>query len=108
MKKFLLLVVMGTVSLLYGGCGNEIPIKEIVYVPIKDTINNEDNIKRIIYLEKTINDYKDSLNYLRDSLNEDLFIAKYKLARIREYNRIASKGNNIKYLRGWINRVLNE
>lgn len=108
MKKFLLLTIIGTASLLYGGCGNGIPIKETIYVPIKDTINDEDNIKRIIYLEKTINEYKDSLNYLRNSLNEDLFIAKYKLARIREYNRIASKGNNIKYLRGWINRVLDE
>lgn len=41
-----------------------------------------------------------------DSLSEALFIANYKLNRIAEYNRIAGQRNNIKYLRGWINRTL--
>lgn len=53
----------------------------------------------------------DSLNYYKqqyDSVNEELFMANYKLERIREYNRIAAQGNNITFLRGWINRVLNE
>lgn len=43
-----------------------------------------------------------------DSLESELFIAQLKLERIKEYNRIAAKDNNIKYLRGWINRVLEE
>lgn len=43
-----------------------------------------------------------------DSINEELFIDEYKLERIKEYNRIAAQGNNITFLRGWINRVLNE
>ena len=53
---------------------------------------------------------KDSLNsYKADTtINAELFVAKYKLERIRYYNNIAAKGNNIKYLRGWINRVLND
>lgn len=53
---------------------------------------------------------QDSLNsYKADTtINGELFVAKYKLERIRYYNNIAAKGNNIKYLRGWINRVLNE
>lgn len=53
----------------------------------------------------------DSLNYYKqqyDSVNVELFMANYKLERIREYNRIAGQGNNITFLRGWINRVLNE
>lgn len=53
----------------------------------------------------------DSLNYYKqqyDSVNVELFMANYKLERIREYNRIAAQGNNITFLRGWINRVLNE
>lgn len=37
---------------------------------------------------------------------EKLGTAEYKLLRIREYNRIAAQGNNIKFLRGWINRVI--
>ena len=49
---------------------------------------------------------QDSLNAVRDTTAEDLFIARYKLGRIKYYNDIAKNGNNIKYLRGWINRVL--
>lgn len=41
-----------------------------------------------------------------DKLREQYIIDEYKLERIRYYNKIAAKGNNIKYLRGWINRVL--
>ena len=53
---------------------------------------------------------QDSLNaYKSDTtISADLFIAKYKLERIKYYNNIASKGNNIIFLRGWINRVLDE
>ena len=50
----------------------------------------------------------DSLTIIQDSLNSEIFVLKYKLSRIKEYNRIAESGNNIKFLRGWINRVLNE
>lgn len=42
-----------------------------------------------------------------DSLNEELLTANYKLERIKYYNSIAT-GNQLKYLRGWINRVLNQ
>lgn len=53
---------------------------------------------------------QDSLNsYKADTtISGELFVAKYKLERIRYYNNVAAKGNNIKYLRGWINRVLND
>lgn len=53
--------------------------------------------------------YKDSINSLineLDSINEELQVNKIKIERIREYNRIAAQGNNIKFLRGWINRVI--
>ena len=50
----------------------------------------------------------DSLNNKIKILNEELFISNFKLERIKEYNRIAGNGNNITFLRGWINRVLNE
>ena len=82
--------------------------REIIYVPVKDTINEQENIAKIIRLEYELSLYKDSLNYIRDSLGQDLFIANYKLAKIKEYNRLAGNGNNIKFLRGWINRTLNE
>lgn len=82
-------------------------------------INYNNNIEQInINKDSVILNYKyniDSLNYKidsliakQDSLNSEIFILKYKLSRIKEYNRIAGNGNNIKFLRGWINRVLNE
>ena len=68
----------------------------------------------------TVPDYNiikqnDSLCIINDSLQtliikyeEELNIALFKIDRIKEYNRIAGSGNNIKYLRGWINRVFDE
>ena len=50
----------------------------------------------------------DSLEKLNNKYEEELNIALFKIDRIKEYNRIAGNGNNIKYLRGWINRTLNE
>lgn len=105
MKRIIILLM---ITLAITAC-NQIPVeKEIIYVPVKDTISDEANIIKIINLERELQITKDSLNYLRDSLGEDLFVAKYKLGRIKYYNNIAAKGNNIKYLRGWINRVLND
>ena len=82
-KNIILLLFI--VPIINTSCNNTVPIEKIVYVPVKD-----------------------SLNYIRDSLGQDLFIANYKLAKIKEYNRLAGNGNNIKFLRGWINRTLNE
>lgn len=62
---------------------------DTIYVIKRDTIDNTD--------------YK-----VIDSLKSELLIKELKLARIKEYNKIAAKDNNIKYLRGWINRVLEE
>lgn len=84
------------------------PIKEIVYVPTPDTMG----VKEIIVLKEQLRRAKDSLALLKvdttKTMSDELFVAKYKLERIRYYNDIAKKGNNIKYLRGWINRVLEE
>ena len=55
-----------------------------------------------------LNDSIDNLNVKLDSVCEELVLAKIKLERIKEYNRIAAQENNIKFLRGWINRVFND
>lgn len=96
------------ITSLLSCCNGTTPVKEVVYVPIKDTISDKSNITRIVELEYKCSLLQDSLNSVKDSIGEDLFVAKYKLGRIKYYNDIAAKGNNIKYLRGWINRVLNE
>ena len=80
--------------------------KDSVYNSIVDSLNNE-----IRQDEELIQYYKnqvDSYEILVDSLYEDIDVYKIKLDRIKEYNRIAGQGNNITFLRGWINRVLNQ
>lgn len=106
----IIMIITGTIS----SC-NKKPIEKVIYVPVKDTITEKMNNAKIAELENKYNILKDSFNNVKDSLNavkgnldEDLFVAKYKLGRIKYYNDVAAKGNNLKYLRGWINRVLNE
>lgn len=108
MKTISKIILLIFISYFIIGCNNQVPIEKIVYVPVKDTIGEQENIAKIIRLEYDIALYQDSLNYIRDSIGQDLFIANYKLAKIKEYNKLAAKGNNIKYLRGWINRTLEE
>lgn len=104
MKKLFIVTIASIVT----SCKYSPPVKETIYVPVKDTVNEQSNIARIIRLEHDIVLYQDSLRLVRDSLGENLFIANYKLAKIKRYNELAAKGNNIKYLRGWINRALDE
>lgn len=104
MKKLFIVIVISIAT----SCRYSPPVKETIYIPVKDTVNEQNNIARIIRLEHDITLYQDSLRLVRDSLGENLFIANYKLAKIKRYNELAAKGNNIKYLRGWINRALDE
>ena len=87
----------------------------------KEKEHNQDIILYYEDLLQNVNieneNLKDSINYYKgmydecvllcDSLCEEIAVRDIKLARIAEYNRIAGQNNNIKYLRGWINRVLN-
>lgn len=50
----------------------------------------------------------DSITSMNDSLSGQLYVALFKLERIKYYNQIAANGNNITFLRGWINRTLND
>lgn len=102
MKQKLLIIVSVLVYMLLPtiltSCSTEIKtitvieekiILDTVYIHTTDTIDNTDY--------ETI-----------DSLKSELIVKDLKLERIKEYNRIAASGNNLKYLRGWINRVLEE
>lgn len=75
-------------------------IVDTVYVHVRDSTS----IVQIDSLCFVI----DSLEQINSEYFTELTIATIKLERIKDYNEIAKKGNNIKYLRGWINRVLNE
>lgn len=93
-------------GILYGGCRNNVPEPTIIYVPVEDTIN----AIKVVNLTEELRRTRDSLNaYKRDTaMTEELFIAKFKLEKIKYYTEIANKGNNIKFYRGWILRTLNE
>lgn len=67
-------------------------------------LENAVEIEKYDSINALYEDYKNRV----DSIEEENMIYKIKLDRIKEYNRIAAKGNNITFLRGWINRVLNE
>lgn len=108
MRNIIKVILAVLAILVITGCNNSPIDGKIVYVPVKDTITERTNIARIVALEHELKLTRDTLNFMKDSLGEDLFIANYKLARIKKYNEIAAKGNNIKFLRGWINRVLND
>lgn len=108
---FIIPIICGIIIGISQGCKNTttIPVEKIVYVPVKDTISERTNIARIIELEHELNLVRDSLNMVKDSLGEDLFIANYKLGRIKYYTNIVdNKPTQIKFYKGWIKRVLNE
>lgn len=100
------ILVMLAICLPSSCTRNITPVPEICYVPITDSTA----INELVLTKELLRRTQDSLNaYKSDTtISADYFVTKYKLERIRYYNNIAGKGNNIKFLRGWINRVLNE
>ena len=100
MKKWLFVIVVFAGFASYA-C-DTLPVEGEPHVCVPDTI------VKVVDKYVVDNTKIDSLELVIDSLQEQLFIVSYKIERIRNYNNIAKNGNNIKYLRGWINRVLNE
>lgn len=110
MKYVIAGYVVGSIigAAIFFTCHAKTPVEEVHkpvtierYIPIESTdsiIHKVNNTKHII----------DSLIHRCDSLTGELQVANYKLERIRYYNDVAKKNNNIVFLRGWINRVLND
>ena len=69
----------------------------IITVPDYSLMNQCDSLCYVI----------DSIQTINSKLEEELNIALFKIDRIKEYNRIAGNGNNIKYLRGWMHNKKN-
>ena len=101
MKKISIIIVC---FILLTSCS---PIKREVVIQ-KDTVYvNVTDSSLVTQLDSLCN----TIDYLKkenEFLFDELSVAIFKLERIRDYNEVAKKGNNIKFLRGWINRVLNE
>lgn len=110
MKYVIAGYIVGSIigATIFFACYAKPPVEEVHepvtierYIPIESTdsiIHKVNNTKHII----------DSLTHRCDSLTGELQVANYKLERIRYYNDVAKKNNNIVFLRGWINRVLND
>ena len=109
MKNTIIGLVIGIILGVLSGAAlyDKNPEPIIKYIPLRGS--STESITIVNHTEQHRRT-QDSLNaYKADTTNSaELFVAKYKLERIRHYNEIAAKGNNIKFLRGWINRVLNE
>lgn len=109
MKNTIISLVIGIILGVLSGAAlyDKNPEPIIKYISLRGS--STDSIT-IVNLTEQLRRTQDSLNaYKADTtISAELFVAKYKLERIRYYNEIAAKGNNIKYLRGWLNRVLNE
>jgi hypothetical protein len=86
-----------------------------------DSVSRELNIAKdsIIYLNNSLELEKQKYEVTVSNLNScdstnavlrsDLFVANYKLGRIKEYCNIVKRDNtHLKFLRGWINRVLED
>ena len=111
MKK--IIIVFTCISVIYFGTvfytvNKNYNKEKILYERIVDTVyvhvRDSTSVAQIDSLYSVI----DSLEQINSDYFTELTIATIKLERIKDYNKIAAKGNNIKYIRCWINRVLNE
>lgn len=82
-------------------------IVDTVYVnkTNEDLINKYDSL---MVVNDSLMIVNDSLILVNTEYKDRLDISLFKLERIKEYNKIAGNKNNIKFLRGWINRVLED
>ena len=80
--KYIVNIVIAVIAIfVITACNNSPVEKEFIYVHVpvhvKDTIAEKANIMRITTLEHELKLTRDSLNIIKDSLNEDLFVANY-------------------------------
>lgn len=109
--------LIAIIAITVSACG-KLPVEgttqQIVTKTIVDSayIVKADSLEQVIAkLDSIIVSKDDTINIYRhknDSVSAELFVLRYKLERVRYYNNIAGKGKNIHFLRGWLNRVLNE
>ena len=98
------IVIAVGITIIVSACGTP-PVEKRIYVTVTDSTA----IDSLIYYREQLKRTQDSLAYVKDSLGEDLFVARYKLGRIKYYTNIVdNKPTQIKFYKGWIKRVLKE
>lgn len=107
-----LIIVLGIISTIVSCSSNETVVE---YVTVKDTVVIQDSaaiIKAqndIKILQDSVSQIRDSLNLVNSNLRESLFVSNYKLARVEYYIKVVdNKSSNLKYLKGWLKRVLKD
>lgn len=85
-----------------------------INIPMRDdTVRNPSttNLQNSIdtfYVPKFDTVYIDNCKPLVDSLKDELFIAKYKIERVKYYLKITQRNpSQTKFLKSWINRAVN-
>lgn len=87
------------------------PVKEIVYVEKIDTVKiQDDNFKKKFDSIQAIRKREiDSLKMLNNKLGKELLHNKLIIQNAKHYLNIANKNpSQQKFLRGWMNRALNQ
>lgn len=98
------IVIAIGITIVVSACGTP-PIEKRIYVTVTDSTA----IDSLIYYREQLKRTQDSLAYVKDSLGEDLFVARYKLGRIKYYTDIVDNNpSQIKFYKGWIKRALKE
>lgn len=106
---------LGLIAIFIAACNGK-PVKEkVVYVPVNDS-SDTTCVQRIVAANHRTELVKDSMQLIidelksnNDSLNKNLFVANYKLQRIKRYVEIVDdKPSQVKYLKGWIKRVIKD
>lgn len=98
-------ILLAMSCILLANTRNELKEQQSHISSLYGGINKSEHNEKIIDSLSTI--INDKI-MICDSLQAELDVANFKLERIKYYNDIAVKGNNIKFLRGWINRVIND
>lgn len=99
-------IVIGIVTITLATIFNSKPVPEIRYVPYGQ---DSTSLKELVLTKELLRRTQDSLNAYKcdTTISAELFVAKYKLERIRHYTNIVDKNpTNLKFYKGWIKRVL--
>jgi hypothetical protein len=108
------LLIIGAVLL--AGCSRTVcpPCPTVEAVPETQPIVQRDTIRipepyPVTVVDSTVFRKNVLLQRRNDQLHDSLVLVKYKLARINEYRNIINRNpSQVKFIRGWLNRVFQE
>lgn len=102
MKKYLILVLV----IISVGC--KLKSTEAIKEPIEKVVDLHICPEPIIIRDTVLVTKKyDSLEVVIKKKNDSLFVERFKIERVKYYNKIAQNNpTQLKFLRGWINRVV--